>query len=93
VPYERYADIADSQNALGWEWWVSAAYMFFFFVAFQVYNIFRHHVNKGYEWYSFPLFVTNKALAWTVLHGFTTAMIPGKLCSDKNGKVVAVSDC
>ena len=79
VPYERYADIANSQNSLGTEWVIASVYQFVFFVIFQIYNIFRHHVNKGYEWYNFPLFVTNKALAWVVLHGFASAMIPGRL--------------
>jgi len=44
----------------------------------RVYNILRHHVSKGYEWYNFPLFVTNKALAWLVLRGMASCQIPGK---------------
>ncbi|KAL3920135.1 MAG: hypothetical protein SGARI_007023, partial [Bacillariaceae sp.] len=76
VPYERYADIAMHQNSLGNEWLIAGGYMFFWFCVFQFYNIMRHHVHKGYEYYNLPLFSTNKIVAWTALHGMTSAMIP-----------------
>lgn len=79
VPYERYQDIAMHQNSLGNEWLIAGVYMFFWFCVFQFYNIMRHHVHKGYEYYNLPLFSTNKIIAWLTLHGMTTAMIPGKL--------------
>jgi predicted dinucleotide-binding enzyme len=77
VPYERYADVAANQDSLGTEWLIAGWYMGISFVLFQIYNILRHHLGKGYPWYSLPLFTTNKALAWTVLHGMTSAQIPG----------------
>ena len=67
-----------NQDSLGTEWLLAGFYMGISFILFQIYNILRHHVSKGYPWYSFPLFVTNKALAWTVLHGMASAQIPGK---------------
>lgn len=78
VPYERYDDIAMHQNSLGFEWLVAGGYMFFWFCVFQFYNIMRHHVHKGYEYYNLPLFSTNKIIAWLTLHGMTSAQIPGK---------------
>ena len=77
VPYERYADIATNQNSLGKEWLIAGAYMFFWFCVFQFYNIMRHHVHKGYEYYNLPLFSTNKIIAWLTLHGMASAQIPG----------------
>jgi predicted dinucleotide-binding enzyme len=77
VPYERYDDVAVHQNSLGNEWLIAGGYLFFWFCVFQFYNIMRHHVHGGYEWYILPLFTTNKIVAWTALHGMTSAMIPG----------------
>ena len=37
----------------------------------------RHPVGKGYPWYSFPLFVNNKAISWACLNGFALTQIPG----------------
>lgn len=84
VPHERYDDVVLHQNSFGSEWLIAGTYLFFWFCVFQLYNIMRHHVHKGYEWYNLPLFSSNKIVAWTARHEMTSAMIPGLFANFHN---------
>jgi predicted dinucleotide-binding enzyme len=79
VPYERYNDIAMSQNSLGKEW-IHATYILLFVFAYsEFYAVLRYNVFKGYEWYHLPIQVTNKGICWTSLTGMALAQLPGVL--------------
>jgi predicted dinucleotide-binding enzyme len=77
VPYEKYNGIADHQNSLGEDWMTAGTIMLIIFVLCEIYSVMRYNVHKGYAWFHLPLQVTNKAICWTALTGFSISQLPG----------------
>jgi hypothetical protein len=44
----------------------------------------RYNVKKGYDWSHWPVQVTNKAVCWTAITGFTLSQLPGVLARMSN---------
>ena len=79
LPMHHYSQLSRHQTSLPKEW-VDAVFVLAIIFAFtEPYAILRYNVFKGFEWFHLPLQVTNKAICWTTITGFTLSLSPGLL--------------
>jgi len=79
IPYAHYSALETHQNAFGENWARATFIMCAIFITTEAYCIIRNILLSHTEWSHVPLQITNKAVCWTAIWGFSLSMLPGTL--------------